>query len=124
MIAVQGWVHHYSELPCPLNLTTQTTHVKEFLGVYGQQGTKGMLEVCTQLVGAVQIHLDDMGNAGPRGLVAGVLGVNGGHAFLLPRVCDLHDTWSWAFSHSRPRNPYLQRETGLIIILFDMTGAP
>ncbi|KAA6419930.1 MAG: hypothetical protein FRX49_10120 [Trebouxia sp. A1-2] len=44
------------------------------------------------LIGAIQIHLDDMGNAGPWGLVAGVLGVDGGHAFLLPRVCDLHDT--------------------------------
>ncbi len=51
-----------------------------------------MLEVCAQLVGAVQIHLDDMGNAGPWGLVAGILGINGCHAFLLPRVCDLHDT--------------------------------
>ncbi len=51
-----------------------------------------MLEVCAQLVGAVQIHLDDMGNADPWGLVAGILGINGCHAFLLPRVCDLHDT--------------------------------
>ncbi len=69
-----------------------------------------MLKVCAQLVGAVQIHLDDMGNAGPWGLVAGVLGVDGGHAFLLPRVCDLHDTLSEVLSYSGLLNPCLQRK--------------
>ncbi len=53
-----------------------------------------MLEVCAQLDGAVQIHLDDMSNVGPWGLVAGVLGIDGGHAFLLPRVCDLYNNMS------------------------------
>lgn len=67
-------------------------HIQKVLAVYGQQRPKRMLEVCTQLVGAVQVHLDDMRNAGPGGLVAGVLGINGGHALLLPRIGDLHHT--------------------------------
>ena len=67
-------------------------HIQKVFAVYGQQRPKCMLEVCTQLVGAVQVHLDDVRNAGPGGLVAGVLGINGGHALLLPRIGDLRQT--------------------------------
>ena len=60
------------------------TDLKVLFIFKGQKSAKSPFEGCTELEGAVQVHLDDPADAFPRTCSAGILHVYCCHALLLP----------------------------------------